>query len=51
MLYGEELPLGPLYTVAVSPDGKLLALGGGPRGRQAQDVDGYLLRTPEAALR
>src|SRR5262249_46944381 len=25
-LYGEELPLGPIYSVAVSADGKLLAL-------------------------
>jgi WD40 repeat protein len=46
LLHGQELPLGPIYTVAVSPDGKLLALGGGPRGRGVQDVDGYLFRMP-----
>jgi WD40 repeat protein len=48
MQYGEELPLGPLYSVAVAPDGKLLALGCGPRGRQVQDANAYLLKMPEA---
>src|SRR5205807_970472 len=38
LLHGEELPLGPIYSVAVSPNGKLLALACGPRGRQYQDV-------------
>jgi WD40 repeat protein len=47
MLHGEELPLGALYSVAVSPDGKLLALACGPRGRQFQEVDCYLLKMPE----
>ncbi len=46
-LYGEELPLGAIYSVAVAPDGKHLALGCGPRGRQAQDANGYVLKMPE----
>jgi WD40 repeat protein len=51
MLYGEELPLGPIYAVAVSPDGKFLALGCGPRGRQFQDVNSYLLKMPDLGTR
>jgi len=47
MLYGEELPLGAIYSVAIAPDGKLLALACGPRGRQFQDVNCYLLKMPE----
>jgi hypothetical protein len=48
LLYGEELSLGPIYSVAVTPDGKLLALGCGPRGRDLQETNGYILRMPEA---
>jgi len=48
LLHGEELSLGPIYSVAVSPDGKLLALGCGPRGRDLQETNGYILRMPEA---
>jgi WD40 repeat protein len=47
MLHGEELSLGAIYSVAVSPDGKTLALACGPRGRQYQEVDCYLLKMPE----
>jgi WD40 repeat protein len=48
MLSGQELPLGHIYSVAIAPDGKLLALGAGPRGRQLDDANGYLLKMPEA---
>src|SRR5262249_57651507 len=48
LVYSADLPLGPIYSVAVSPDGKLLALGCGPRGRQFQDVPAYILKMPEA---
>ena len=46
LLFGAELPLGPIYSVAVSPDGKRLALGCGPRGRQATDASGYVIQMP-----
>jgi WD40 repeat protein len=49
MLHGEEMPLGAFYSVAVSPDGKLLALGCGPRGRQVTDVNSYVIRMPDSA--
>jgi WD40 repeat protein len=48
LVYGEELALGPIFSVAVSPDGKLLALGCGPRGRDLQETNGYLLKMPDA---
>jgi WD40 repeat protein len=47
LLYGEELPLGNFYSLAISPDEKLLALGAGPRGRATMDLNQvYLLRMP-----
>src|SRR5262249_39774765 len=51
MLYGEELPLGAIYAVAVSPDGKFLALGCGPRGKQFQDVNSYIMKMPDLETR
>jgi WD40 repeat protein len=48
LLYGEELTLGPIYSVAISPDGKWLVLGCGPRGRDLQETNGYILKMPEA---
>ena len=45
MLTGEEMPLGTLYSVAVSADGQLLAVGaGGSVG--AKEVSCYVLKTP-----
>ena len=43
--HGEELPLGTLYALAVSPDGQLLALGtgGGLRGGRN---NGLVLKVP-----
>jgi WD40 repeat protein len=47
LLYGEELPLGVLYSVALSPDGKLLALGTGVTGRaSAEGNNSYVLKMP-----
>jgi WD40 repeat protein len=48
LLYGEELSLGPIYSVDVSGDGKSLVLGCGPRGRDLQETNGYILKMPEA---
>jgi WD40 repeat protein len=50
LLYGEELPLGPFYSVAISPDEKLLALACGPSSRQEQKVNGYIVKMPTASF-
>jgi len=47
LLYGEELPVGPIYSIAMSPDGKTLALGCGPKGRLLQEANGYIMKMPE----
>jgi WD40 repeat protein len=47
LLHAEELPIGPIYAVAVSPDSKLLGIACGPRGPQATDANAYLLKMPE----
>jgi WD40 repeat protein len=49
LLHGESLPLGPFYSVALAPDGKLLSVGAGPRSRQLQDANAYLLKMPDEA--
>lgn len=43
MVYGDSLAVGPIYALALSPDGKLAALGCGPAGRSA-DAQGVILR-------
>lgn len=48
LMYGDDLPIGPIYAVAVSPDGKSLSLGCGPKGLQFQEVDGYIMKMPDA---
>jgi WD40 repeat protein len=45
-LYGEELPLGPIYSVAVSAKGDLMGLACGPRMLQLPDASGYLMKMP-----
>jgi WD40 repeat protein len=45
LLYGEELPLGTLYSVAISPDGKLLAVGAGKAGQETNSS--YILKMPD----
>jgi WD40 repeat protein len=47
LLSGQELALGPFFAVAVSPDDKFLGVGCGPRGRQFQEVNSYILKMPE----
>jgi hypothetical protein len=47
MIYSEELPLGPFNAVILSPDGKFLGLACGPQGRQAQEVNSYILKMPD----
>ena len=47
MLTGEELPLGAFYSVAVSNDGQLLAIGAAG-GLSAKEVSSYVLKTPKA---
>jgi WD40 repeat protein len=46
LLYGQELPVGAIYSVAVSPDEKRLALACGPRSRQDQEPNGYVMKMP-----
>jgi WD40 repeat protein len=46
LLHGAVLPLGPIYSVAVSPNGKLLGLACGPRSRQGSQGNAYLLKMP-----
>ena len=48
LLYGEELSLGPIYSLGVSPNGRFLAVACGPRGRQVQEANGYILKMPDA---
>ncbi len=45
-LHGEQLPLGPIYSLAVSNNGELLGLACGPRVRQLPDANAYLLKMP-----
>src|SRR5262249_17783916 len=47
LVYSEELPIGPIYAVAVSPDAKLLAIACGPRSLQATDANAYILKMPD----
>jgi WD40 repeat protein len=47
LLQGQELAIGPIYSLAVSHNGKFVALACGPRDRQSQDANGYIIRTPE----
>jgi WD40 repeat protein len=51
LIYSEEFALGPFNAVAVSPDGKFLALACGTRGTQYAGADCYVLKMPEADKR
>jgi WD40 repeat protein len=47
LLYGEELPMGSFYALAVSPDGERLAIAAGPRGRPMPGFNsGYVVKMP-----
>jgi hypothetical protein len=50
LLYGEELALGPFYSVALSPDGQQLALGCGPFGRSTPELNrAYVVKMPSTS--
>jgi WD40 repeat protein len=46
LLAGMELPLGPIYSAAVSPDGSKLALGCGPKDRAQPVAEAVILKMP-----
>jgi WD40 repeat protein len=46
--YGHELPLGSFHALALSPDGKSIALACGPQQRPYQEVSAYVLKMPAA---
>jgi WD40 repeat protein len=46
-VHAEEMAFGAFYGVAISPDGKTLALGGGPKGREDQELNKcYIIKMP-----
>jgi WD40 repeat protein len=46
MLYGQELPVGPIYSMALSKDGTQILLGCGPRDRQQPASDAIIVPMP-----
>jgi hypothetical protein len=47
-LYGEELALGSFYSLAISPDGKQIAVAAGYTGGASQEANNcYLFKMPE----
>jgi WD40 repeat protein len=44
---GMTLPLGFIHALAISPDGKLLALGCERKGLGFQETNGYLMKMPD----
>jgi WD40 repeat protein len=46
LLYGAELAIGPIYGLAISPDGSKLLLGCGPRNRQEPDSEAIIIAMP-----
>jgi WD40 repeat protein len=48
LLSGDEMPLGTFFALALSPDGKYLALGtgGNPKATGQQPVKAYILKLP-----
>ena len=45
LIYGEELDLGNVNCVSISPDEKYLALACGPRGRNLQEANAYVIKS------
>jgi WD40 repeat protein len=49
LLYSEDTPGGTIYSVAISKEGKLLALGAGATGRANNEPNtSYIIKMPEA---
>ena len=47
LLYGEGLPMGSFFALAISPDDRLLAIGAGPRGRPTAEFNHtYIMKMP-----
>jgi WD40 repeat protein len=46
LVAGTDIPHGPVYGLALSPDGKTLLVGCGPRVRQVPEADAVLLPLP-----
>ncbi|MCI0465386.1 MAG: WD40 repeat domain-containing protein, partial [Gemmataceae bacterium] len=47
LVRGEQMTVGVFYSVAVSPDGRQLAVGAGPRGRPTPEFNAaYLIKMP-----
>jgi WD40 repeat protein len=49
LVYAADLPTGHINSLAVSTDGKLLAIAAAPRERLATAANGFILRMPDAA--
>ncbi len=48
LLYGETMPLGTFFGLALAPNGPVFALGAGPRGRPTPDFNSaYLMKMPK----
>jgi WD40 repeat protein len=47
LLYAEQAAVGKYHALALSPNGRLLALACGPRGSQYADVNCFVIRMPE----
>ena len=46
LLYGKELDVGNINSVAVSADGRYLAVACSPRGRTLQEANAYIMKMP-----
>jgi WD40 repeat protein len=47
MIFGSELPSGPIYSLALTPDGTHAALGCGPRDRRVPASEAILVKLPK----
>ena len=48
LTYGEELPVGAIHSLALSPDGKLIGLACGPQGKVFNEVNSFVIKMPDA---
>jgi WD40 repeat protein len=47
MLFGSELPTGPIYSMSLNKEGTSILIGCGPMNRQDGTSEAYLLKTPK----